>query len=124
MKKANHLALGEKGEQLAADFLLKKGYVIAERNWRNVHEEIDIIALHNQTLVIAEVKTRSTSAFGEPEMAVTPLKQKKLARAAEVYLEKAGHKGEMRFDVISVILNGNETRITHIEDAFYPFFAE
>lgn len=124
MKKADHLALGEKGEQLAADFLFKKGYTIAERNWRNVHEEIDIIALYNQTLVIAEVKTRSTSAFGEPEMAVTLLKQKKLARAAEVYLEKTGHKGEMRFDVISVILNENETRITHIEDAFYPFFAE
>ncbi len=124
MKKADHLVLGEKGEQLAADFLLQKGYVIAERNWRNVHEEIDIIALYDQTLVIAEVKTRSTSVFGEPEMAVTPHKQKKLARAAEVYLEKSGHKGEMRFDVISVILNGNETRITHIEDAFYPFFAE
>jgi putative endonuclease len=123
MKKADHLKLGEMGEQLATDFLLKKGYVIRERNWRNVHEEIDIIASYLNTLVIVEVKTRSTATFGEPEMAVTPAKQKKLASAAGAYLESGTHKGEMRFDVISVIVAETEILITHIEDAFYPFFA-
>jgi len=124
MKKAEHLELGARGEQLAAEYLEQKGYIILHRNWRNVHEEIDIIALEGNILLIVEVKTRSTDFFGEPEQAVTPAKQKKLAKAAEAFLEESQHKGEMRFDIISVTLKGKQPQIVQVKDAFYPFFAE
>jgi putative endonuclease len=64
---ARHNDLGKKGEQIAIDFLVNTGAVILERNWRFLRAEIDIIFLDNKTLVLAEVKTRSTSTYGNPE---------------------------------------------------------
>ena len=55
---AKHNELGKKGEEIAAQYLSEKGYEILERNWRNRHKEIDIIAKDGNELVIVEVKTR------------------------------------------------------------------
>ena len=67
---AKHYDLGKKGEEIAANYLAEKGYKIIARNWRFGKDEIDIIAEHDNFLVIIEVKTRSSSDYGEPEEAV------------------------------------------------------
>ena len=71
--------LGQEGEQLAAAYLLNKGYRILERNYRYHRNEIDIIAKHGQVLCFVEVKTRISSAKGDPAEAVTLKKQARKA---------------------------------------------
>lgn len=117
---AEHNQTGTKGEDIAAAYLEKKGYALLEKNWRFGHEEIDIIASSDLTLVIAEVKTRKSNYFGEPEEFVTRQKQKHLIKAANAYMEKNDLDLEVRFDIISILLSGNEQKIVHIEDAFHP----
>ncbi len=116
---ARHNELGKRGEQLAAEYLIKKGYRILETNWHNEKEEIDIIALDKNELVITEVKTRSTSYFGDPDEAVTPAKANRLIHAAETYLELKNMDMDVRYDIISIILNRNTVKINHIKDAFF-----
>ncbi len=116
---AEHNITGKKGEDMAADFLLSKGYEILETNWRFLHLEADIIAKIDKTLVIIEVKTRKSNYFGEPESFVTKQKQKNLIKAANEYIERKNLDLEVRFDIVSIVLNDN-TAVKHIEDAFYP----
>lgn len=116
---AEHNDLGKKGEEIAARYLLGKGYTILEQNWRHKRDEIDIIVSDGNYLIIVEVKTRSTSYFGEPEEAVTDKKQKFMIRAAEEYVISNDIHMEIRYDIISIIIEGNQQRIRHIEDAFY-----
>ncbi len=117
---AQHNETGLRGEQLARDFLLKKNYRILETNWRHEKEEVDIIALDGMELVIVEVKTRSSDAFGDPEEAVDQAKENRLIDAAEAYLEEKDLDVEVRYDIISILLKNNVPEIRHIEDAFYP----
>jgi len=77
---AEHNITGQKGEQMAAEFLEKNGYKILETNWRFMNLEADIIAEKSKILVIAEVKTRKSNYFGEPESFVTKQKQKNLIK--------------------------------------------
>ena len=72
---AEHNVTGQKGEEMAANYLVEKGYSILEKNWRFKNLEADIIALTSKILVIAEVKTRKSNYFGEPETFVTKQKQ-------------------------------------------------
>lgn len=116
---AEHNITGKKGEEMAAEFLEKKGYKILETNWRFMNFEADIIAETAKTLVIAEVKTRRSNYFGEPESFVTKQKQKNLIKTANAYIERKQLDLEVRFDIISVVLNDNNS-VKHIEDAFYP----
>ncbi|MCX6284816.1 MAG: YraN family protein [Bacteroidetes bacterium] len=112
--------LGKKGEDLAAEYLLAKGITILARNFRAGKAELDIVAIDKEILVIVEVKTRNTRFFGEPEEWVTPAKQKLLIRAANAYVKFRAFKGEVRFDIVSVIADEHGTEIRHIPDAFYP----
>ena len=118
---AEHNETGKKGEDLAADFLQNEGFQILERNWKNRFEEIDIIALENELLVIVEVKTRSSLAFGKPEESVGLRKQRLLVNAAEAYIKKYNSERETRFDIVSVVTNGTGANIQHIRHAFSPF---
>ncbi len=117
---AEHNDFGKLGEELAVDYLTGKGYEILERNWRNVHKEIDIIAKEGKFLVIVEVKTRQTDEYGEPDVAVTRKKQRMLIAAANAYITRKGLDIETRFDIISIIFRDGEPVIEHIEDAFLP----
>ena len=112
--------IGQRGEDLAADFYVRNGYSILERNWKCYHLEVDLITRNEDTLVICEVKTRTNIAFGEPETFVTPQKQKNLIRAANMYLTRVGLNLDVRFDIISVTLCGNDHQLHHIPDAFQP----
>lgn len=117
---ADHNVKGQRGEELAASFLKSKGYTIMETNWRFKNLEADIIACINDTIIVAEVKTRKTNFFGEPETFVTRQKQRNLIKAAHEYIQKNQIDLEVRFDIISVILNSSGSQVNHIEAAFYP----
>lgn len=115
---AEHNEKGSKGEELAAEFLLNKGYEILEKNWRFKNLEADIIAMHGKILVVAEVKTRRSNYFGEPESFVNKQKQKNLIKAANEYIIRNNLDLDVRFDIISIILGDSQMKINHIEDAF------
>jgi len=111
-------ALGKKGEDLALQYLQKKGYTLLERNWRFHHKEVDIIATDGRDLVFVEVKTRSGEWFGAPEEAVDSKKQRYLMTAAEAYIKIRDIDTNIRFDVVSIILKPGYQSIDHIEEAF------
>lgn len=121
---ALHNQLGIFGEREAATWLDKHGYTILEKNWRFKKAEVDLIALYENTLILVEVKTRSTDYYGPPEISVSVGKQKMLCLAAQAYLEEKKLNVEIRFDIISIITRHNGTRISHIPNAFYPFSSE
>jgi len=117
---ANHNDTGNIGETLAVEYLQGKEYCIIEQNWRNHHQEIDIIATKGNELVIVEVKCRTGDApLVEPYTAVNRNKQDLLIKAANAYIKKKNINMETRFDIISITI-GKETNIEHIENAFYP----
>jgi putative endonuclease len=117
---AEHIELGKRGEQIAESFLELKGYRILERNWRHRRTEIDIIAEIEGKLIFVEVKTRSSNDFSNPEEAVTLKKQDSIARAAGAYILKVNHEWLIRYDVIAIVLQADDTyQIQHFEDAFF-----
>jgi putative endonuclease len=113
------IELGKAGEEIAAEYLSQKGYLILERNWKFGRNEIDIIARDGNFVVIAEVKTRSSNYFAEPETAVTRDKQRILVRAANAFMNYRRQRGEVRFDVIAVLILPESQQVNHIADAFY-----
>jgi len=118
----DHIDTGKRGEALAAEFLERKGWRIAERNFRAGRGEIDLIAwAGDRLLVFVEVKTRRDDGFGGPEEAVDARKQDMLARTAGIYMERIDYDWEIRFDIVAVLLRGDEVReIRHVQDAFFP----
>ena len=94
---AAHNELGTWGEEQAAHYLERKGFLMVERDWKSGHRDIDLIAVDGDTVVFVEVKTRRNRVFGEPEDAVNYLKLQ---------------------DVVSVIGSpqGEEPEINHFED--------
>lgn len=109
---------GNKGENLAAEFLLQKGYELVARNYRYKHAEIDLIVKRNDVLVFVEVKTRSSTSFGEPEAFVDTKKAAKIFEGAEQYTYENNWNGNIRFDIVSV-KPGPKPEVVHFEDAFH-----
>ena len=95
--------VGIDGENLAARHLVGAGLEIVTRNWRCPVGEIDIVALDGRELVIVEVKTRTSTTYGDPVEAVTYRKQRKLRELAALWLKANPHRGSVRFDVITVL---------------------
>ena len=118
---AKHNIFGNKGEQLAKEFLENSGYEILDENWNFGKSELDIIAYKDRQIIFVEVKSRHGKTFGEPEDFVDNAKQYHMERAAEEYIHLMEHQGEIRFDIISVLFSDeNKYSINHIEDAFWP----
>ncbi|MBR4136326.1 MAG: YraN family protein [Bacteroidales bacterium] len=117
---SEHLIKGKKGEDLALEYLQQHGYKLVERNYRLGHLEVDIIVENANFIVFVEVKTRKSNLFGEPESFVTLQKQRNLIRAANAYVLKNGVRKEVRFDVVSVIMDQGMSSVRHIEDSFKP----
>ena len=104
--------LGLLGEDTAAEYLMRDGYRIIERNFKCKLGEIDIIARRGGTLAFVEVKTRQDDFFGRPSEAVGSKKQQHIRRVAEIFLyRKKLNPMKIRFDVMVVEIN-------HIKDAF------
>jgi len=117
---SKHNKIGVKGEQIAADFLLNKGYIIVHKNWRSGRREVDIIAHKGDMLVIAEIKTRTSHEFGFPEEAVNRKKQQFLREAANAFMVENPQYRNIRFDIISIMIAGDDIKeIVHFEEAFY-----
>jgi putative endonuclease len=117
---AEHNDSGRLAEQLAADWLVSKGYELLDTNYRHGHAEIDLIMKHQGLLIFVEVKYRSGTGFGFAEEFVDSTKKKLLVKAADHYIhEKDWHK-DIRFDIVAVYKdrNGN-LNFRQFEDAFY-----
>ena len=111
--------LGKKGEDLALRFLKKNGYRIFERNYVCKMGEVDIIAKEKDTLVFIEVKTRTSTAFGPPQLAVNSAKQMQLSKVALYFLKEKGIEDvKARFDVVAILLGPKGPEIELIRDAF------
>ncbi len=107
---------------MAHRYLRSKGLQIMTRNFRlpDGSGEIDIVARLAETLIFVEVKARRSSAYGAPERAVDPEKQKRIIRAARSYVLRCGADwSRVRFDIISIVFTSPPS-ITHYEDAFFP----
>ena len=113
--RAPHLALGRRGERIAADVLERAGYRLVAANFklpvgRNlrgaiVQAEIDLVAYEGETLCFVEVKTRASDRFAAPEANVDLRKQRQISRAARVYRRTLGvASAPFRYDVVSVVL--------------------
>jgi len=120
-KKTDKQILGKRGEDVAVTFLESKDIQILERNYHFMKAEIDIVAYNGRQIIFAEVKTRTSTKFGEPEEAVSEKKKKNMYAAAEAWLyERKMDGAPVRFDIISVVIReGEEPRIRHFEAAFW-----
>jgi putative endonuclease len=117
---ATHNILGQKGEAIAHKFLEEAGYEILDENWCHGKAEIDLIAYRDKRIIFVEVKTRTSSGFGQPEDFVNDSKQLLLQKAADEYIYIMNFNGEIRFDIISILFDKQgEYKLRHIEDAFW-----
>lgn len=103
----DRIALGQRGEKLAMEYVRSRGMVVLDRNWRphgqGVRGELDLIARDGNDLVIIEVKTRRSIAYGSPIEAVTTRKMRALRSLALAWLEfRSIHAPRLRFDVVAV----------------------
>lgn len=116
-----HNEFGKEGEQIAVDFLIKKGYKIKYRNYRYLKAEIDVIAQKDDFLAIVEVRARSNDQIIPIAETITAKKIKLLVMAADHYVTEQNIDIEVRFDVITILKNSKIFKIEHLESAFYHF---
>jgi len=112
--------LGQNGEDTARNYLTEKGYAILHSNWRWKKYELDIVATKDNELVVVEVKTRTEAYLHYPEKSVDEGKINRTIAAANVYVRIFKVNMPVRFDIITLIKQGNNYNyaIEHIEDAF------
>jgi putative endonuclease len=109
--------VGGWGEQVAVGYLEGRGYKLIARNIRTPYGEIDIVAEKDGFTIFVEVKARTSSSLGPPEISVTPKKQAHMRAAAEHYAQ-ANELDHWQIDVIAVERRtGNKPEITHFERA-------
>jgi putative endonuclease len=115
-------SVGNQGEEIASNYLTARGYRILERNFRCKGGEVDIIARDpvDKSLLFIEVKARRSLAYGVPQLAVTPFKQRQISKAALTWLSKKRlHDQAARFDVIAILLaTDGQHQVEHIVNAF------
>jgi putative endonuclease len=111
--------LGQLGENLAADHLERRGYVIRQRNYRCPVGEMDMVAEEGDCLVFVEVRTRRGREYGTPEESITAAKRAKLVEVVQTYLQEHDWPGDWRIDVVAVELTrgGVLERVTVIQNA-------
>jgi putative endonuclease len=114
---AARLRLGARGEDRAAAWYVQQGYEVLVRNWRCREGELDLICAKDRHLVVCEVKTRSSLAYGHPAEAVTATKQRRIRGLAARWLAEGGppfSPRDVRFDVAAVLPD----EVAIIEGAF------
>ena len=123
---AEHNDFGKWGEDYAAEYLQKKGYIIMERDWTfgRSKRDIDIICKTSDmtTVVFVEVKARANDDVTSPEDAVDIRKIRQLMVAADEYVKSHDISEELRFDIVTIVgkRNSKQIKVNHIEDAFNP----
>ncbi len=115
MSKLQNKVTGNRGESLAAEHLMQKGYKILARNYRSKWGEVDIVAKVGEIVVFVEVKTKSTDKYGEPWEMVNHHKIEQVKRMGEMWCREYAWEGRVRVDVVGVWLDQEEPRIEHWE---------
>ncbi len=116
---ADHNDFGKLAEDLAVEFLQKKGHKILVRNFRFQKAEIDIVTELRDIIVVTEVKARSYDTLIEPQEAVTKKKIKSIISCADFFMTENEIEKEVRFDIVTVVPDhSGQLQIIHIEDAF------
>lgn len=111
---------GKIGEDIAAEYLISKGFKIIARNWRFKHYEVDIIASKNNLLHFIEVKTRNTLNYGYPEESISREKMKHLKNAAAAFQFQHSKWKYIQFDALAIQLKfGLAKEIYFIEDIYF-----
>jgi len=117
-------AVGRHGEELAARHLEAAGLQILARNWRCREGELDIVARDGSVLVFAEVKTRSSLAYGAPAEAVDRAKSARIRHLALRWIMAQRDQPDpefwsaVRFDVVSVVRGRAGFDVTHLPGVF------
>ena len=117
--KAQNREIGALAEDLAVSALLKKGFQILEKNFKNRFGEIDIVAKDRNVLVFVEVKAKKGNNFGAPEEMISPKKLKRVQNMATIYTNSKSLP--CRIDVVAVVLSQNNelVRLTHYENLYF-----
>jgi len=117
--KEHNLNIGRLGEDIAKEYLEKKGYSIVDQNYKNKYAEIDLIIKDKDSLVFVEVKTRIGEQFGPPERALNRDKMHRLVRNAQAYMAyKAKNYKSYRIDSVCIVLDEDNQikRLDHYEN--------
>lgn len=113
----NNQLIGKLGEEIASSYLESKGYIILKRNYHTPLAEIDIIAKHDDCIVIVEVKTRKNYNYMPAHVAVDRNKQKKIIMLTNYFIDEYDLMDyNIRFDVVECYWENKH--IIHIENAF------
>ena len=111
--------LGILGERVAARWLRQQGWEIVQHRFRSGRRDVDLIVRSADTIAFIEVKARRGESFGSPVEAVHHRKQRELGRAARVWVDRFGSDTmTYRFDVVGVLVDGQNVRVRHIPNAF------
>lgn len=115
----NRAEVGRLGEKIAAEFLKNRGFKILARNWKTPRwGELDLVARDGETLVIVEVKTRSSDDFSQPFEAVNHFKLKSIVRAGQMFkLQNPQTPEALRVDVVSIVLK-SDPEIKHFRSVY------
>jgi putative endonuclease len=112
-------ALGLLGERVAARFLQRNGWQVVQHRFRSGRRDVDLIVRCDNIVAFVEVKARRGDSFGSPIEAVHHRKQRELGRAARVWVDRFGSdKMSYRFDVVGVLVDGQNVRVRHVPNAF------
>ncbi|XVQ13190.1 YraN family protein [Spirillospora sp. CA-255316] len=110
-------SLGARGESAAADYLARLGWTVLERNWRCREGELDIVAHDGSRHVVCEVKTRSSTDYGDPLEAITPEKVVRLRRLAWRWAAENGVSGaNVGVDVLGLVIDRDGFTIQHLRE--------
>ena len=114
--KNDNAGLGVRGERIAAHHLVRAGMRVLDRNWRCAAGEIDLVLRDGDTLVICEVKTRTSARFGHPLEAIDDAKAARMHRLASLWQEERGVRPlHVRLDAVGVLLpRVGDVRIEHV----------
>ena len=111
---------GKKGEDVALAWLQARGFRLLDRNWRSGHKELDLVMESAEWVHVVEVKTLTPPLLTRPSEKVDAAKQARLVAAASHYIAQHHVRKEVRFDVVSVVLDGDQPRVEYIPAAFFP----
>jgi len=113
---SHNQSLGKWGEDIAAKYLIQKGYSVLFRNWRSQYGELDLIVKLGEIISIIEVKTRRGTTLGWPEESITLIKQEHLINSCQAFIDENEKYADLSFqiDVIAILVESEEMNSFHI----------